>query len=63
MIKWALAFTTEKQAVEEDDVNYDRIHKVRILHDEFVHACRRVAKPGRNISLDEAMVKCTGVFV
>jgi hypothetical protein len=63
-IKWSLSCTSEeldRPVVPEADPSYDRCWKIRHALAALVAACRRLVKQGRNVSLDEAMVKCTGM--
>ncbi len=62
-IKWNLAFVDEEADapnVEPTDSSFDRLWKIKPVLDSLQDGCTRTAKPGRNVTLDEMMVKCTG---
>jgi hypothetical protein len=59
-IKWCLAVIDndlDKPAVDERDVTYNRLWKVQPLFDALAAGCKNATKPGRNITLDEMVVK------
>jgi hypothetical protein len=62
-IKWALTCTSDeldRPVVPEHDPGFDRCWKIRPALQALIEAGHATVKQGRNISLDEAMVKCTG---
>jgi Transposase IS4 len=64
-IKWnvrAVNSARDAPKVPKTHPEYDRLWKMRPLLDALLQACQRVMKPGRVVSLDEAMVKCKGLF-
>lgn len=65
-IKWCLAVVDnelEKPAVDEHNVAYNRLWKVQLLLDALALGCKNATKPGRNVTLDEMMVKFKGVTI
>ena len=43
-----------------EDVNYDKLFKVRPLLDRVVECCQTELRPERDLSVDEAMIKFKG---
>lgn len=62
-IRWNLAVTDPELDAPDaapTSVSYDRLWKIRPVLEALSKGCTATAKPGRNVTLDEMMIKCKG---
>ena len=46
--------------VPHENPAYDKLFKVRLVHDRIVQCCKMELRPHRHLSVDEAMIKFKG---
>ena len=53
---------SDAPAVAENDPTFDRLWRIRPVLSRINATFKRIGKPGREVSLDEMMVKCKGAL-